>query len=169
MNDVKRALFGSSGVANVQGVAEAADAVQELFEQTSSIFLLMPMFVLGLVLLIAFNTANINTDERSRDHATMFAYGVPVRRVLGVLAVEGAILGAFATVLGILLGYGLLLWMILSIVPASYPDMGFSLSFNVVEMAGFLAAGIAVVALAPALTVRKLRRMDVPATLRVLE
>ena len=47
--------------------------------------------------------------------------------------------------------------------------MGFSLSFDVAEIAGFLAAGIVVVALAPALTVRKLRRMDIPATLRVLE
>ncbi len=169
LNDVKRAMFGAPGVTNVQGLAEAAAAVQQLFEQVAGVFLVIQMFVLGLVLLIAFNTANINSDERSRDHATMFAYGVSVRRVLGVLAVEGVILGAFAAVLGVVLGYGLLLWIIYGVVPASYPDMGFSLSFDAVEMASFLAGGIVVVALAPVLTVRKLRRMDIPGTLRVLE
>ena len=54
-------------------------------------------------------------------------------------------------------------------VPASYPDMGVILAIDAPQMAAVLAAGIVVVALAPALTVRKLRRMDVPATLRVLE
>ena len=47
--------------------------------------------------------------------------------------------------------------------------MGVILAINAPQMAAVLAAGIFVVALAPALTVRKLRRMDVPATLRVLE
>ena len=59
-------------------------------EQFASVFIVMQMFVLGLALLIAFNTANINSDERARDHATMFAYGVPVRRVLGILAAEAS-------------------------------------------------------------------------------
>ena len=169
LNDVKRALFGSPGVATVQGIAEASQAAQDVFEQFASIFIVIQMFVLGLALLIAFNTANINSDERARDHATMFAYGVPVRRVLGILAVEGLVLGALATLLGIVLGYGLLLWIIRDLVPASYPDLGVILTVNVPQLAAVLAAGIAVVALAPALTVRKLRKMDIPGTLRVLE
>ena len=169
LNDVKRALFGSPGIATVQGIAEASQAAQDVFEQFASIFIVIQMFVLGLALLIAFNTANINSDERARDHATMFAYGVPVRRVLGVLAVEGLVLGALATVLGIVLGYGLLLWIIRELVPASYPDLGVILAIKAPQLAAVLAAGIAVVALAPALTVRKLRRMDIPGTLRVLE
>ena len=168
-NGVKRALFGSPGVATVQGIAEASQAAQDVFEQFASIFIMIQMFVLGLALLIAFNTANINSDERARDHATMFAYGVPVRRVLGILAVEGLVLGALATLLGIVLGYGLLLWFIRELIPASYPDLGVILTIHVPQLAAVLAAGIAVVALAPALTVRKLRRMDIPGTLRVLE
>ncbi|CAI8011267.1 hypothetical protein GBAR_LOCUS7299 [Geodia barretti] len=82
---------------------------------------------------------------------------------------EGLVLGVLAAILGIVLGYALLLWMILSLVPASYPDMGVILTINIPAMAGFLGAGIAVVALAPALTVRKLQKMDIPGTLRVLE
>ena len=169
LNGVKRALFGSPGVATVQGIAETSQAAQEVFEQFTSIFIVMQVFVLGLALLIAFNTANINSDERARDHATMFAYGVPVRKVLGILAVEGLVLGSLATLLGIVLGYGLLLWFIRELIPASYPDMGVILTIRLPQLAAVLAAGIAVVALAPALTVRKLRRMDIPGTLRVLE
>ena len=166
---VKRALFGASGVTAVQGLSEAFEATAEVFEQVSEVFLIIEIFVLGLVLLIAFNAANINSDERARDHATMFAYGVSVRRVVGSLAVEGLVLGVLAAALGVVFGYALLLWMVRVLVPQSYPDMGVLLSINAPAMAGFLAAGAAVVALAPALTVRKLRRMDIPGTLRVVE
>ena len=167
--DVKREMFGVHGVATVRGFSEASVAVQDAFEQVSAVFWIIELFVLGLALLIAFNTANINTDERARDHATMFAYGVPVGRVVLNLAVEGLMLGIVATALGIVLGLGLLTWMIVVLFPASYPDMGVIMSVELLQMAGILAGGIAVVALAPALTVRKLRRMDIPGTLRVLE
>ena len=63
----------------------------------------------------------------------------------------------------------MLLWIIYDLIPASYPDLGVVLSVRVPQMAAILAGGIAVVAIAPTLTVRKLRRMDVPSTLRVLE
>ena len=169
LNDAKRALFGLPGVATVLGTAEASQAAQDIFEEFTAIFVIIQLFVLGLALLIAFNTANINSDERARDHATMFAYGVPVRRVLGSMAVEGLALGAIATLLGVVFGYGMLLWIIYDLIPASYPDLGVVLSVRVPQMAAILAGGVAVVAVAPALTVRKLRRMDVPATLRVLE
>ena len=92
-----------------------------------------------------------------------------MRRVLGNLAVEGLVLGTIATLLGVVLGYGMLLWLIHELFPASYPDLGVVLSVRAPQMAALLVAGIAVVALAPVLTVRKLRRMDVPSTLRVLE
>ena len=88
---------------------------------------------------------------------------------IGILAVEGLILGTVATAVAIVLGYGMLLWMIRELIPASYPDMGVVLAIDLPQMAAILAAGIAVVALAPALTVRKLRRMDIPGMLRVLE
>ena len=106
LTDAKRALFGSPGVATVLGIAETSQAAQDIFEEFTAIFVVIQMFVLGLALLIAFNTANINSDERARDHATMFAYGVPVRRVLGSMAVEGLVLGTIATALGVVFGYG---------------------------------------------------------------
>ena len=169
LDAVKRALFEAPGVGTVRGLAETSKATQELLEEFAGVFRVIQVFVLGLALLIAFNTANINTDERSRDHATMFAYGVPVRRVLGILAMEGFVLGLLATVLAVGVGYALLLWILRVVLPESVPDIGVLLAVDIPAMAVILAAGIAVIALAPALTVRKLRRMDVPATLRVLE
>ena len=153
----------------MQGLSESTKAVQDAFEQVSSIYLIMEGFVLGLALLIAFNTANINSDERVRDHATMFAYGVSVLRVLGNLAVEGLVLGTLAAVMGVVLGYGLLLWMLLVLVPESYPDMAINLAVNVPQAAAILAAGVLAVAIAPVFTVRKLRRMYIPGALRVQE
>ncbi len=169
VDTVKRALFDAPGVGTVRGLAETSKATQELLEEFAGVFRVIQVFVLGLALLIAFNTANINADERARDHATMFAYGVPVRRVLGILAMEGFVLGLLATVLALGLGYGLTLWILRIVFPESAPDLGVELAVDAPAMAAILAAGIAVIALAPALTVRKLRRMDVPATLRVLE
>ena len=153
----------------VQGLSESTKAVQDAFEQVSSIYLIMEGFVLGLALLIAFNTANINSDELVRDHATMFAYGVSVLRVLGNLAVEGLVLGSLAAVMGVVLGYGLLLWMLLALMPESYPDMVINLAVNVPQAAAVLAAGVLAVAIAPVFTVRKLRRIYIPGELRVLE
>ena len=56
-------------------------------------------------MLIAFNTANLNAEERARDHATMFAYGVPVRRAVANLSMEGLLLGLLAIVAGTVFGY----------------------------------------------------------------
>ena len=75
---------------------------------------------------------------------------------------EGFVLGLLATVLAIGLGYALLLWILRVVLPESVPDIGVQLAVDIPAMAVILAAGIAVIALAPALTVRKLRRMDVP-------
>ena len=47
--------------------------------------------------------------------------------------------------------------------------MAVLLSVDVPEMAAFLAMGVGVVAVAPTFTVRKLLRMYIPGTLRVLE
>ncbi len=169
VSSVKRALFGVPAVATVQGVAETSEMTSEVFEQFADVFRVIQVFVLGLALLIAFNTANINADERARDHATMFAFGVPVRRVLGVLMMEGLVLGLIAAAFSVVLGYGLLLWILWVVFPMSAPDLGVAVAVDLPAMAATLLAAVVVIALAPVLTLRKLRRMDVPATLRVLE
>ena len=60
------------------------------------VILLAELAGLGLALLIAFNTANLNAEERARDHATLFDYGVTVRRAVANLSAEGLLLGLLA-------------------------------------------------------------------------
>ena len=124
---------------------------------------------LGLALLIAFNTANLNAEERARDHATMFAYGVPLRRVVANLSAEGLLLGLLAMVAGIVFGYALLLWMITELLRGAFAEVGFIVSVDLARVAISMLAAIIVVTVAPTFTARKLRRMNIPSTLRVME
>ncbi len=170
LNDVKRALFGSgTGVTLVQGLSETFQSLEDSLEQSSSVFVITRIFVIFLVMLIAFNTANINVDERSRDHATMFAYGIPVRRVIANLSVEGLLLGVVAVVLGGLFGYALLLWMALFLMPTAVPDVGMIVSVRWWEMAASFVVALAAIALAPMFPGRKLKKMFIPGQLRVME
>ena len=54
-------------------------------------------------------------------------------------------------------------------VPKSIPDLGVILSKNAPQMVAFLVASVVVAAVAPVFTVRKLQKMYIPGTLRVLE
>ena len=170
LNDVKRALFGSgTGVALVQGLSETFQSLDDSLEQSKSVFFITRIFVIFLVMLIAFNTANINVDERSRDHATMFAYGIPVRRVIANLSVEGLLLGVAAVVLGGLFGYALLLWMALFLIPNAIPEVGMIVSVRWWEMAMSFVLALAAIALAPVFAGRRLKKMFIPGQLRVME
>ena len=170
LNEVKRALFGSGkGVALVQGLGDSFRSVEDSLDQSQGVFFITRIFVIFLVMLIAFNTANINVDERSRDHATMFAYGVPVRRVIANLSVEGLLLGAAAVVLGGLFGYALLLWMALFLMPTAIPEIGMIVSVRWWEMAVSFVLALAAIAVAPVFPGRKLKKMFIPGQLRVME
>ena len=170
LNDTKRALFGTgTGVALVQGLGDSFKSVQDSLEQTTGVFILTRIFVIFLVLLIALNTANINVDERARDHATMFAYGVPVHRVIANLSVEGLLIGAASIVFGGLFGYALLLWLALFLMPTAIPEVGMVLSVRPVEMAVYFFAALAAIAVAPVFPGRKLKKMFIPGKLRVME
>lgn len=170
LNDVKRSLFGSgTGVALVQGLGETFKSVEDSLDQLQGLFVLTRIFGIFLILLIAFNTANINVDERARDHATMFAYGIPVRRVIANLSVEGLLLGVAAVVFGALFGYALLLWMALFLMPTAVPDVGMVVSVRWGEMAVYFVLALAAIALAPVFPGRKLKKMFIPGQLRVME
>ena len=166
---VKRETFELPGVASVQGVAANAAIVRELMEQWVGILRVAEVVVLGLALLIAFNTASISADERAREYATMFAYGVPVRTVMRVAVIESAVVGALAAVVGLGGGYLMLRWIVDIVWPRVQPDLGVLLVFEPANLALVLGLGVLAVAAAPLLTVRRLRRMDVPSTLRIME
>jgi putative ABC transport system permease protein len=168
-DDMKRALFPLPGVVSAQGVSEVSEVINDLLSEFVVLLRVIEGALLVLALLIAFNSASINMDERAREHATMFAFGVRVRTVLRMAVVENLILGIVATIAGVVAGWLLLRAIIAIRIPSTLPDLEVIPVISPTTLVISVVLGVLAVALAPLLTVRKLRRMDVPATLKVVE
>lgn len=166
---VQRALFGSTGVASVQGVTATTDAIRDAMAEFTGVFQVIQGAALLLALLIAFNAASISEDERARENATMLAFGIPVRTVLGMAVIESLAIGVLGTILGLGGGYLMLVWTVEVLLPQTLPDITLQSTLSLGSLAIVLTLGIVAVAAAPLLTFRKLRRMNIPSTLRVME
>jgi putative ABC transport system permease protein len=145
------------------------DGLRDSLDQFSGILNVAAAVSLLLALLIAFNSTSIGVDERSREHATMLAFGLPVRTVLGMTMVEAALIGVLGTVAGIVGGYGLLSWLAATTIPNVIPEIGITVTLTAGSILAALLLGLGTVSVAPLFMVRRLRRMDVPATLRLVE
>lgn len=169
VEEVQRAMFVRDGVASVQPVSRIATSIRDRLEETIGLFDIVQVVVLVLALLIAFNSSSINMDERAREHATMFAFGLPLRSVVGTSVVEAALTGLIGTLFGLLTGRLLLGFLVRVLIPETFPDLGIIPMVAPSTLVTALVLGVIAVAAAPLLTVRKLSRMDLPATLRVVE
>ncbi|HEX6312351.1 MAG TPA: FtsX-like permease family protein [Acidimicrobiia bacterium] len=169
VDEVKQALFGQPGVASVQPISAFVDTIRDALEDALAILVVVEGAVLLLALLIAFNSASINADERAREHATMFAFGLRLRTVLRMATTEGAVIGVLGTGVGLGAGWLLLSWLVRSLIPETLPDIGIVTFLAPSTVLTAVGLGVIAVALAPLLTSRKLRRMDIPSTLRVME
>ena len=167
--DIKEQLFPINAIVSVATVEEEANLAEDLINQFVNVIRLMQLVPLLLAILIAYNTANIAMDERRREHATMAAFGVPYRTIMRMAVVESMILGVIATVVGSILGFGLLLYIVEVIFPMTSPDLGLVITFTPTSVLTVIILGVIAVGLAPLLTIRRLRRTDIPSTLRVME
>lgn len=82
---------------------------------------------------------------------------------------EAVLIGVLGTVVGLIAGRGLLSWIMNTNMRETMPDIGALISVGPLTYLLAVIAGIVVVALAPLLTLRRLRRTDISATLRVVE
>jgi putative ABC transport system permease protein len=167
--DVQRALLNVPHVAAAQSVRAASDGLSSSLDQFTGILNVAAAVALLLVFLIAFNTASIGTDERSREHATMMAFGLPVRTVLGLTITESVLIGMLGTVIGVGAGYGLLVWLTATTISGVMPEIGVVAAVSAGTVTAALLLGAGTVAVAPLFTLRRLRRTDVPSALRVAE
>jgi putative ABC transport system permease protein len=167
--DLQRALFGRPGVASVEEAVAASRTFGEAMDQFAAALRIGWLFALALAVLMGFNATSISADERRREHATMFAYGLGAPTVLRVSVLENLALGVLATVVGLALGLAILGWVVGSLVPDTFPDIGVEVALGPATLIAAGTAGLLALALAPLFTLRRLRRMDVPATLRVME
>lgn len=167
--DIQRELFGLDHVSSVQGVTAITEAVRDAFDQLLGIIQVMVVAILLLALLIAFNTAAINLEARAREHATMFAFGVKIRTALRMAIVESFLIGVAATVVGIAGGFAMVWWMTQILLTETLPDFALQALISAGTLVAVVIMGVVVVTLAPILTVRRMRRMDLPGTLRLVE
>jgi putative ABC transport system permease protein len=167
--DVQRELFAIPGVASVQDVSATTQGIRDQLGEFTSIIGVFVVPVVLLTMLIAFLTASINLDARSREHATMFAFGVRVRTALAMAVTESSIIGIVATVLGVIGGVGALEWMNRALLSSTLPDVGIGVTLEVATVITVVMLGIMAVAIAPLFTARRMRRMDLPGTLRLVE
>ena len=167
--DVQRSLFGQPTVASAQPVAASSQVVKDSLDEFVGVFRVLELFILLLALLIAYNATSINTDERQREHATLFAFGLPLRRVLRMDIVEGLLIGLLGTVLGVVGGLLVLRWIVTALIGSTMPEMGLAVTLSPSTVATAFVLGVLAVAIAPLLTIRRLRHMNIPNTLRVVE
>jgi putative ABC transport system permease protein len=167
--DVRRSLFGLDAVASVQPAAEGIQLVRNSLGEILGVLQVIAGFTLVLALLIAFNSASIALDARSRDHATMFAFGVRIRTALRMAVVESLVVGVIATVVGVAGGLAVVWWALNNLLADTMPDFTAGLFLRPETLAVAAVLGVVVVALAPLFTVRRMRRMDLPGTLRLME
>ena len=166
---LRAALFAQPAVATVEDVTSASRVLDDSLEQFVGVLVVMAGAVLLLALLIAYNSSTISADERAREHATMLAFGLRVRSLLAMLTVESIATGVLGSLTGLVTGLLMVRWVVATIVPQTLPDFAVSAVVGAGTMAAALVVGIGAVALAPAFTLRRLRRIDVPSTLRVIE
>ena len=95
--------------------------------------------------------------------------GVPIRKVVRMAVVENLILGVLATAAGITSGWFLLRLIIAIRIPETLPDVYIPPSVSTTTLITTLVLGILAVGAAPLLTIRRLRRMNIPATLKVFD
>jgi putative ABC transport system permease protein len=168
-DDVARALFPLAGIASVQRASVTTDTLRDAMGDFTAVLRVAEAAALALVLLLALNATGITIEERVREHATMLAFGLPVRSIVGSAAVEQALIGLLGTLLGVAIGWGVISWMTGSLLPEVLPEVGVEAFVSVASIASAVAIGVGAMALAPLLTARRLLRLDVPSALRVVE
>ena len=168
VDDVKRAMFALPGVASVQPVSATAQTLRDLIDQMGGFFAVIEFFALALALLVSFNAASINVDERAREHATMLAFGMRLRTLLRMTSVESLIVGLLGALIGIGVGVAAL-GALMTSATTEAPEIGMLTRLAPASVAAAVGFGVLAALLAPLLTARKLRLMDVASMLRVME
>jgi putative ABC transport system permease protein len=167
-NVIRSALMTQPGVASAKSVAEFSESVQDYMAVAISMIALIAIVMVAFAFLIAFNSTSISLDERRRETATMFAFGLRIRTVIRMQMMENLVMGTVGTVIGVIIGTGVVS-AIMKTQEESAQDFKFLLTLSPDTVLLALALGILVVALTPLLSIRRMRKMDIPSTLRVME
>jgi len=169
LNEIRRELFTHPAILAADEVAKLTESFGELMGIFVYALRIMQGAVLFIAFLIAFNSTSINIDDRIREVATMFAFGTRPRTVTWVQIGENALLGILGTIIGGLLGWVTLNQMMAARMEVMLEELGLLVTLAPLSLVLAALLGVGVVALTPLISARKLRRIDIPSTLRVME
>jgi putative ABC transport system permease protein len=166
---IRGELFGRQDVIAIAAVAELIEGFDDMEGMLIPIMRIMQGGVVFIAFLIAFNSTSINIDDRRREVATMFAFGTPPGAVTWVQVGENVLLGLFGTLIGGAMGWFMLNEMLAARMEVMMEELGLLVTIGPLSLVAAVLLGIGAVALTPLLSARKLRRIDIPSTLRVME
>jgi putative ABC transport system permease protein len=169
LDDLQPRIAGLSGVASALPASAVSQTARDQLFTLRRLFLILQAMVAALAFLVAFNASHVAADERRRENATMFAFGVRVRRVLGIEVGESLMLGALGVLLGLGFGAAILRLILETVFPAAAPDLAVAQVVAPASYAITIGIALAATAAAPVLNLRTLQRMDIPSTLRYVE
>ena len=169
VDDIKAALLTQPGVTSVKSIADFSNAIKELLKMATGILAIIEAVAVVLAFLIAFNSTSISVDERVREIATMFAFGLRTRTVTRMQMLENVIIGALGTLIGIVSGWLLLKALFISRANVEMADLKLFIVISPETVLLAAGLGVIIVGLTPLLSIRRMRRMDIPSTLRVME
>ena len=169
MEEIRKELSQRPGVASVVSISTLLDTFDDFLEMLSGMLGIVRYVALLLAFLIAYNTTSINVDERRRELATMFAFGTRMCTAIRMAVMENLVTGILSTIIGIGLGWVMLHWILTVRMEIIMPEIGY-VTYVAPSTLGLVAFfGVLVVAATPLFTIRRITRMDIPATLRVVE
>lgn len=166
---LQRSISSLPGVAWALPARALADTIRNVLSLVAGLFVVLEIVIGLLAFLVAYNSCRIGSDERAREHATMMAFGTPVRRIVLIGVAESLILGVAAATVAIVAGTLVLHWLLGTIFPAALPELAVLTSVTVPSYLVTIGIGLVASATAPTLVTRQLERMDIPSALRYVE
>lgn len=169
MDRLQRSISSLPGVASALPASSLSSTMRDILSAVTNFFIVLQLIIGLLAFLVAYNSSKIASDERSREHATMMAFGVRVRQVIGIGVAESLILGIVATGVGFGLGVLFLHWILDTVFPAAVPELSVLQSVRIWSFAVTALIGITATAAAPVFLAPRLRRSNLPNALRYVE
>jgi putative ABC transport system permease protein len=166
---LRRALFGQPGLASAEPVRQIVDGLDDVIGMLGSVLAVVQVAVIALAFLIAFNATSINVDDRAREIATMFAFGLRPRTVLWLQMGENLLLGLLGAALGLAVGIPLLRGFMAVRMEDMLEEIGLVVGVAPLTLLAIVLLTAGVVAATPLVLSRRLRRIDIASTLRVME
>lgn len=156
-------VFAGFGLYDLSQHPEATGLPGGMAESFAMISFVVILFAAALCVLVVYNLTNMNIGERKREIATLKVLGYRAGEVAGYIYREVFIMALFGIILGIPLGYGFLYFVF------AYMDFG---TMSVVQWQTYLYSVLLVVvfvALVDLLLARKIRKIDMNASLKSVE